>query len=172
MKSVTILTLFPSGLTTKNPGEHHSEGSGHGVMTPLLSSSLTHASAGSLKHSEICLAAETRYGVAFSLRWRCTFSECIGLTPSLSLNTLGKAAKISRLIEVSTVAAVGHGNEAGMLASLIMSCQDISSVCLMPVATRAAERTVPFFVVSSRSPERGFSPHLHRVGVWPHLRLI
>ena len=60
VKSVTILTFFPSGLTTKNPGEHHSVGSWHGVMTPLFSSSLTQASAGSLKRNGICLAAETR----------------------------------------------------------------------------------------------------------------
>ena len=39
VKSVTILTFFPSALTTKNAGEHHSVGVWHRVMTFLASSS-------------------------------------------------------------------------------------------------------------------------------------
>ena len=31
----TSRMFLPSGLTTKNAGEHHSEGSWHGVMTPF-----------------------------------------------------------------------------------------------------------------------------------------
>ena len=68
MKSVTILTLFPSGFTTKNAGENHSVGLWHGVITFLFNNSFMHASAGSLNRKGICLAADTRYGVAFGLR--------------------------------------------------------------------------------------------------------
>ena len=66
----------------------------------------------------------------------------IGLTPSSSLKTLGKAVRICPLMEPSTFATVGHGNEAGIIASLIMSCQDNSTGWVMSVATRTVERTV------------------------------
>ena len=60
VKSVTILTFFPSSLTTKNAGEHHSVGVWHGVMMFLASSSLMQVSAGSQNRNGICRAAETR----------------------------------------------------------------------------------------------------------------
>ena len=68
VKSVTILTFLPSGLTTKNAGEHHSVGVWHGVITFLVSSSLMQASAGSRILKGIFLAADTRYGTALGLR--------------------------------------------------------------------------------------------------------
>ena len=73
VKSVTILTFFPSGLTTKNAGEHHSVGVWQGVITCLASSSFMQASAGSRNLNGICLAAEMRYGTALGLKNRCTF---------------------------------------------------------------------------------------------------
>ena len=80
--------------------------------------------------------------MALSLRCRCTFSEFIGLTPSSSLNTLGKVVRICPLTEVSTLATVGHGNEAGIMASLIMSCHDSNTGWVMSVATSTVEGTV------------------------------
>ena len=44
----------------------------------------------------------------------------MGLTPSSSLKTLGNADRICSLTEDSTLATVGHGNEAGIMASLII----------------------------------------------------
>ena len=88
VKSVTILTLLPSGFTTKNAGEHHSVGVWQGVITFLSSSSFMQASAGSRKRSGICRAAETLNGVAFGFRCKWTSSELIGSVPRLSLNTV------------------------------------------------------------------------------------
>ena len=77
--------------------------------------------------------------MALSFRCRCTFSEFMGLTPSSSLKTLGNADRICSLTEDSTLAAVGHGNEAGIMASLIMSCHESSTGWVMSVATSTVE---------------------------------
>ena len=89
MKSVTILTFLPSGFTTKRAGEHHSVGSWHRVITSFASNHFTQASTGCLNLSGICLAADTRYGVALGFRKRCTCSESIGSESRVSLKTVG-----------------------------------------------------------------------------------
>ena len=106
MKSATILTFFPSGLTTKNAGEHHSVGVWHGVMTFLANSSFMQASAGSLNLRGICLAADTQYGTAFGFRNRCTFSVSIGLLSRVSLKTVEYLFRISSRVVVDTELAV------------------------------------------------------------------
>ena len=145
MKSVTILTLFPSGFTTKNAGEYHSVGSWHGVITFLFSSSFMHASAGALKRKGICLATNTRYGVAFGFRKRCTFSDSMGWESRVSRKTLGYLSRISSCVEDATEFTV-CGKLLLMTFSLIRSCHDKSMGCARFVVTSASVLMIVDFV--------------------------
>ena len=118
VKSVTLLTFFPSGLTTTNAGEHHSVGVCHGVITCLVSSSLMQASAGSRNLKGIRLAADTRYGTPMGLRYKCTFSVIIGFSSNVSLKTFGYLSKICRRVDIVTELTV-CGKCSSMTRSLI-----------------------------------------------------
>ena len=137
VKSVTILTFFLSGLTTKKAGEHHSVGVRQGVLTCLARISLMQASAGSRNLNGNCLAAETRYGTALGLRKRCIFSVSMGLLSRLSLKTVGYLSRICRRVDVVTELTV-WGKCSSMTFSLIRSCQDSSTGWTKFVVTRAS----------------------------------
>ena len=102
MKSVIILTLFPSGFTRKMASEHHSVGSWHGVSMFLFNNSFMYALAGSLNRYGICLATDKQYRVGFGLRNKCTFSDSIGSESKVSLKTLGYFSRISRRVDDAT----------------------------------------------------------------------
>ena len=127
---MTILTLLPSDLTTKNPGEHHSVGSWHGVLSTyhlFASNYFIHFSAGSLKCKGICLAADTLKGVAFAFRCKCTTSNFIDVMFSSSLNTFGNCLRMSNFDDVSTDRADGLGKMSLITPRQIRWCHESST---------------------------------------------
>ena len=129
--------IFPSGLTTKNAGEHHSVGVWHGVITCLVSSSLMQASAGSRNLKGICLAADMRYGTALGLRYKCTFSVIMGFSSNVSLKTFGYLSKICRRVDIVTELTV-CGKCSSMTRSLMRSCHESNTGWARFVVTSAS----------------------------------
>ena len=154
VKSVTILMFLPSGFTTEKALFGHGTG-----WSPFLPVILYCNSAGSLNLSDICLAADMQYGVAFGFRKRCTCSESIGSESSVSLKTFGYLSGISDRVDDSMDSAVGLRNWLFMILSLIKSCQDNSIVCAKFAVTSACVFT---FAVVHRTicvdPSTHFSP--------------
>ena len=144
MKSVTILTFLPSGLTTKSAREHHSVGLWHGVITCFACTSFMHASVGPLNCRGVFLK-----GVVFGFRCKYTCSDFIGVRVNSSLNTLGNRLSMSSLDEVSTERADGLGKVLCITPRQMRSCHEGSTGWARFDVARALLNTVPVFIRSA-----------------------